>query len=66
MGNVTSIERAIEALSPSDLAEFRLWFAEFDAATWDKQLEEDAQAGKLDELAGEALADFRSGKSRAP
>ena len=32
MPNVKSIEKAVEALSPSELAEFRRWFAEFDAA----------------------------------
>jgi hypothetical protein len=29
MGNVHSIEKAVEALPPSELAEFRRWFAEF-------------------------------------
>jgi hypothetical protein len=65
MGNVKSIERAVEALPPSELAEFRRWFAEFDAAEWDRQIEQDAAAGKLDELAAEALADHRSGSARA-
>jgi len=56
MGNVKSIEKAVEALPPSELAEFRLWFAEFDAAAWDKQIEQDAASGKLDDLASEAHA----------
>ncbi len=64
MGNIKSIEKAIEALPPAELAEFRRWFAEFDAAAWDRQLEEDAAAGKLDRLASEAMADFHSGSSR--
>jgi hypothetical protein len=64
MGNVKSIEQAIEALPPSELAEFRRWFAEFDASAWDRQLEEDAAAGKLDQLAAEALADFQTGERR--
>ena len=64
MGNVKSIERAVEALPPSELAEFRDWFAEFDAAAWDRQIEQDASAGKLDKLAAEALADFNSGVAR--
>lgn len=65
MRNTKSIEKAIEALPPSELAEFRRWFAEFDAAAWDKQIEQDAVAGKLDQLAGEALDDFHSGSARA-
>jgi hypothetical protein len=64
LGNVKSIEKAVEALPPSELAEFRRWFAEFDAAAWDTQVEQDATTGKLDQLAAEALADFRSGSAR--
>jgi hypothetical protein len=64
MGNVKSIEKAVEALPPSELAEFRRWFAEFDAAAWDTQIDQDAKTGKLDALAAEALGDFQSGSSR--
>ena len=64
MGNVKSIEKAVEALPPSELAEFRRWFAEFDAAAWDRQIEDDAASGKLDDLASEALADYRAGQPR--
>lgn len=64
MGNVRSIEKAVEALPPAELAEFRRWFAEFDAAAWDRQIEQDAAGGKLDRLAAEALADYRSGSAR--
>ena len=64
MGNVKSIEKAVEALPPSELAKFRHWLSEFDAAAWDSQIEQDAAAGKLDQLAAEALTDFRSGSAR--
>ena len=64
MENVKSIEKAVESLPPSELAEFRRWFAEFDAAVWDKQIEKDAASGKLDGLATEALADYRAGPTR--
>ena len=64
MGNVKSIEKAVESLPPSELAEFRRWFAEFDANAWDEQIERDAAAGKLDALAAEALADYRVGSVR--
>ena len=33
-----------------------------EAEVWDKQLEEDAKAGKLERFAEEALTDFRAGK----
>ena len=64
MGGIKAIEKAIEALPPSELAAFRRWFAEFDAASWDRQIDADAAAGKLDELAAEALADFQAGSPR--
>ena len=36
-----SIECDVSLLSPEDLAAFRSWFTEFDAAAWDKQIEKD-------------------------
>jgi len=64
MGNVKSIESAVESLPPVELAEFRRWFAEFDGNAWDRQIEQDAAAGKLDQLAAEALADYSAGSAR--
>lgn len=66
MGNIKSIEKAVEALPPAELAEFRRWFAEFDGSAWDRQIEQDALSGKLDSLAAEAAADFAGGSSREP
>ena len=60
MADVKSLEKAVEALDPAALAEFRRWFAEFDAAVWDRQLEADATAGKLDALLSEAEEDYRN------
>ncbi len=53
------VERAIERMSPEELRVFRAWFAERDAAEWDRQFEDDAVAGKLDAFADEALKDLR-------
>jgi hypothetical protein len=63
MTKVQQIESQIKNLSPEELAEFRKWFAEFDNELWDRQLEDDAQSGKLDHLANRALRDHRSGRS---
>lgn len=62
MGTVKEIEEAIRRLAPADLEAFRAWFAEFDAEAWDRQLEADVAAGRLDRLAEEALADLRQGR----
>jgi hypothetical protein len=64
MSEVLKLERAVEHLSESQLAEFRRWFAEFDADAWDRQLEADAAAGTLDQFAEEALSEHRAGKAR--
>lgn len=61
--NIQTIEQAIQQLPPQDLAEFRRWFAQFDDAVWDAQIEADAGAGKLDALAAEALAEYHTGKA---
>lgn len=64
MSPVETLERAVAELPSDDLVEFRRWFAEFDAAAWDAQIEVDAAAGKLDALAAEALAEYAAGKAR--
>lgn len=61
---VEDIENAVEHLPEAELAKFRRWFAQFDAAAWDAQIEADAAAGKLDELAEEALAEYLRGDAR--
>lgn len=63
MNTVQAIEQAIQQLPETDLIELRQWFAEFNETFWDKQIERDAQAGKLDALAAEALADYHNGKA---
>ncbi len=64
MGAVGTLELLIKSLSPEDLAQFREWFAEFDAQIWDPQIETDAAAGKLDRLIDESMADHRANKAR--
>jgi len=64
MGNVERIEQDVRALSPEELAQFRAWFLEYDWAEWDRQLERDVQAGKLDHLADKALRDHEAGKTK--
>ena len=61
MSTVFDIENAVQKLSRGDLTTFRDWFLSFDAATWDKQFEEDVAAGRLDTLANEAIRDLREG-----
>jgi hypothetical protein len=48
MSTVKEIESAISQLSRDDLSELRVWFTSFDADAWDRQIEQDAQSGRLD------------------
>jgi predicted esterase len=54
----------VKRLPKKELARFRKWFAEFDATVWDRQLESDAQAGKLDALIREAQRDHRTRRTK--
>jgi hypothetical protein len=62
VSTIEEIEQAVQGLSPEQLAAFRAWFAEFDAAVWDKQIEVDVGTGRLDALADEAHDDLRQGR----
>ena len=65
MPDVRAIEEAVQSLQPTDLAEFRRWFIEFDSAAWDRQVEADIASGRLNELLDEAEQDFKDPSSRA-
>jgi len=65
MPDVKALEEAVQALPPSALAEFRRWFAEFDSAAWDRQLDADASEGRLDALLAEAEKDYAQQPRRA-
>ncbi len=64
MDKIEKIGREIRQFSPAELAAFRQWFHDFDAEAWDRQLEEDVQAGKLDALAEAALTALKDGAGR--
>ena len=51
---MTKLEQIIQdvtKLSSPELATLSDWFAEFHSEQWDKQIEADARAGRLDQLA---------------
>ncbi len=62
MASIEQIEEAVKALSTTELERFRSWFAEFEAEVWDRQIEDDIAAGRLDALADEALLDLNDGR----
>ena len=63
MPTIQEVEQAVTQFTAEQLADFRAWFAEYDAQRWDQQFEADAVAGRLDSLAAEALNDYRAGRT---
>ena len=59
MSKVERLENEVRTLSTEELATFR----EFDADAWDREIESDASAGRLDSLADRALNAHRNGKT---
>ena len=60
MSTLEQIKTAILNLSAEEFEQFKQWFLDLDYQKWDKQLE-DIAAGKLEALAEEAIAEFKSG-----
>jgi hypothetical protein len=63
MTKVEQLEKEVQNLTPEELAAFRAWFAEHDWLMWDRQLESDVAAGKLEKFAAEALAEHKRGET---
>jgi hypothetical protein len=64
MTKLEKIEQDISALSPADVRKLADWLEEYKADLWDRQIEADAKAGKLDKLAQQALADHKAGLTK--
>jgi hypothetical protein len=62
MTKLEELERAVASLTAEEYREFRRWFLERDWEQWDRQIEEDSKAGKLDFLVKEALEAKKQGK----
>lgn len=56
MTQVEQLQKEIDRLSDEEFMQFRRWFAEKDWERWDRQIEADAESGKLDFLLEEAAA----------
>ncbi|MBX7158447.1 MAG: hypothetical protein K1X66_08700 [Verrucomicrobiae bacterium] len=62
MSTIQELESAVTRLSPTQYNEFRHWLKEYDNKLWDKEMKEDAESGRLDALAAEALDDLKKGR----
>lgn len=57
MNSVEEIESAIEKLPEEEIARLREWL-------FDRDIERDASSGRLEDLAAEAVAEHRAGKTK--
>jgi hypothetical protein len=64
MTQIEAIQAEIESLSQEDFVRLREWIAERDWQNWDRQIERDSAAGKLDVLRHEAETAKRQGELR--
>jgi hypothetical protein len=64
MSKLDEVKTLIEALDHEEFWQFSAWFDGYRADRWDQQIEEDAEAGRLDKFYQKALADLRAGRTR--
>lgn len=64
MTSVREIEAAISHLPANELAELMAWLQEYHADAWDRQIEADLEAGRLDALLSEVEREYQAGLSR--
>ena len=55
------LESAANQLPPDELTAFAQWFEEYLADAWDRRIEADIKAGRLDEAGRCADAEFEAG-----
>lgn len=58
------LENAVTKLPASELATFAHWFEEYLAEIWDRQIEKDIRAGRLEEAGRRADAEFEAGRCK--
>jgi len=59
---VDELREAVKKLSREELDRFGAWFHAFFDDAWDRQMKADAEAGRLDQLAEQALRDLDAGR----
>jgi hypothetical protein len=62
--SVAEIESAIVQLPAKDFAALMAWLQEYHQQAWDKQIEDDLEAGRLDTLLTEVDKEYRQGLAR--
>ncbi|WP_165229333.1 hypothetical protein [Aquisphaera insulae] len=60
--SIEELQTAITQLTSEDLDRFSQWFEEFLADEWDRRIEADVRAGRLDAAGRRADEDFEAGR----
>lgn len=60
------LETAVRDLPSAELTTFARWFEEYLAEAWDRRIEADILAGRLDEAGRRADADFEARRCAQP
>ena len=62
--SVDELETAVARLSAEEFTRFSEWFEEFRSDEWDRQIEADMLAGRLDKAGLQADEDFEAGRAK--
>jgi len=63
MTTLEQIEQAVITLPDDEFRQLCDWLLDLDHQKWDRQIVEDSERGLLDELADQALAEYRQGRT---
>ena len=62
--SVQEIQAAIIKLPLTQLTQLSTWFEEYQARVWDRQIEADLTAGRLDTILAEVDAEYEAGLAK--
>jgi hypothetical protein len=64
MTRVAKLEKEVQQLSRDELSAFRDWFRKYDSDAWDREIEKDILAGRLDRIAEGAITAHKAGRTK--
>lgn len=59
--SIVEIETAIKKLPTSEVSALMSWLENYHEQLWDKQIEDDLEAGRLDDILAEAEREYEAG-----
>jgi hypothetical protein len=62
MSTVVEIEKALQTLPVEDARKIADWLQRYLDERWDKQIDGDIAAGRLEKLADKAMQDYQAGR----